>query len=68
MATVTIPKEITQGAELVVVPRTEYDTFLRWRRLAAKTFTPTPAQRRDLARARKEFARGEYVRLDELGI
>lgn len=31
MNTITIPKKITRGEELVVIPKKEYDRFLRTR-------------------------------------
>ena len=64
MSIITISKKITKGKELVVVPREEYE-----RLLAARTileFTPTAAEKRDLERARRNRAKGNYLTLDEL--
>lgn len=68
MSTLTIPKKITKGAELVIVPREEYEEFSRWRKAVEtrKTFKPTKAQLQDLEEARKEYRRGEYMTLDGL--
>lgn len=56
MNTVTIiPKKITKGEELIVIPRVEYEELR-----AAKTiqeFSPTQIEKRDLARAQKSSKR-----------
>ncbi|MDO8504006.1 MAG: hypothetical protein Q7S60_04975 [bacterium] len=48
MATITIPKKITKGEELVVIPRKEYEKFYQWKEVAKlfKTFTSTAAQKK----------------------
>lgn len=68
MTTLTIPKKVTQGAELVIIPREEYEEFLQWRKAIQihKTFKPTKAQLKDLEEAREERRRGIYMTLDEL--
>lgn len=62
---ITIPKKLTREGDLVVISRREYEDFLAWRK-TLKTFRPTPAQKKDLKRARKDFAQGKYITLDEL--
>jgi PHD/YefM family antitoxin component YafN of YafNO toxin-antitoxin module len=64
MATITIPKKVTRGTELVVIPRQEYERLLTARLIPE--FRPAAAERRDLARARKNRARGRFLTLDEL--
>ena len=68
MATVSIPKELAERRDLVAVPRAEYERFIAWQRRvkSAKTFIPTAAEKKALARARKRRERGEYLTLDEL--
>ena len=68
MATVSIPKELTERRDLVAVPRPEYERFVAWQRKvkSAKEFLPTAAEKKALARARKRRERGEYLTLDEL--
>lgn len=63
MATVTIPKKITKGADLVVLPRAEYKRLLDRQ---IPEFTPTGKEKRDLARARKNRAKGNYLTVNEL--
>lgn len=71
MATVTTPKKITKGEELVVIPREEYEEFSRWRKTVKllkpkKIFIPTKAQKKDLQRARREYKKGNYFTINEL--
>jgi hypothetical protein len=65
MTTVTIPKELARKGDLVLVPRKEYEELLlRGRKF--KTVKMTAAQKRDLVQARREYAQGKYVTLEEL--
>lgn len=68
MTTVTIPRKITKGEELVIIPRKEYKEFARWKRTIKvfPTFTPTLTQKRALKRSREAYKRGEYLTIDEL--
>ena len=72
MNTVTIPKEITKGEDLVVMPRKDYEEFLGWQKIIKtteifgpprkfKTYKPTAAELKELKKAREEHKRGEYV-------
>lgn len=38
MNTVTIPKNITQKGELIVIPKREYDEFSRWKKAVRVRF------------------------------
>ena len=64
MTLVTIPKRLTQKGELVVMPRSEYAALLGLKKI--REFTPTATERRALARARKDFARGKYLTLEQV--
>ncbi len=64
MPTVTIPKKITKGTELVVMPRKDYEKLLSQK--AIPQFQPTRADKKVLARARKNRAAGKFLTLDEL--
>lgn len=68
MATVIIPKKLTQGEELVVIPRKEYEEFSYWKETASqfKEFTPTLAQKKDLRRAHADYQKGKYLTVYEL--
>jgi len=64
MTILTIPKSLIKKGDLLLIPRKEYEEFLRWKKI--RTFHPTAAQKRDIREARKEFTRGECVTLTEL--
>ena len=60
----TIPKNITKGAELVILPRKEYERLLTSR--LVPEFRPSAAEKKDLARARKNRVRGNFLTIYEL--
>lgn len=62
---ITIPKELARRDDLVIIPRREYERILT-RQKVVPVVRMTPAQKRDLEEARKEYARGEYVTLEQL--
>lgn len=64
MTTLTIPKKITQGTELVVIPKEDYEKLLQIR--VIPEFRPTVKDKRDLARARRNRAECKFLTLDEL--
>ena len=68
MATLTIPKEFVERKDLVAVPRAAFEEFVAWQKQmkSRKTFVPTASGKKELARARKSRARGNYLTLHEL--
>ena len=64
MTTITIPKKITKGAELVVLSRKDYEKLLT--KSTVLEYEPTASERRALARARKNRAAGKFLTLNEL--
>lgn len=64
MATITIPKKITKGEELVVIPRKEYEELLELKKIPE--FQPTSAQKKALTRARKNRQKGNFLTFNEL--
>lgn len=64
MTTLTIPKKLAQKGDLALVPLKEYAEFLKFK--AIRTFRMTPAQKRTLAKARRDFAKGRYLTLEQL--
>lgn len=68
MATITIPRKITKGEELVVLPREEYEEYAHWRKAVStkRAFKPTRAELRELEEARDEYRRGKTMTLHEL--
>ena len=68
MATLTIPKEFAERNDLVAVPRETFEQFIAWqkRMKSRKTFVPSTANKKALAKARKNRARGDYLTPHEL--
>ena len=64
MTLITIPKKLAQKGDLVVVPRSEYETLLKQRIL--REFAPTVAQKRALREAMREYRTGKTLSYDEL--
>ncbi len=69
MTTLTIPKQLI-NQEIILVPAKEYREFLSWKRqeknnknTIVKEFSPTKAQLKILARARKNYAKGTFATL-----
>lgn len=66
MDTITIPKKLTKGEELVVIPRKEYEGFLRYRLKEDKELTLTSSQKKRLQKVRGNLAKGKYLTIYEL--
>lgn len=68
MLTINIPREVVENKDLVAVPRRLYDEFVEWQKKvkSVRTFKMTTAERKTLARARKNFSRGKYMTLEQL--
>ena len=64
MAIITIPKKITKGEDLVVLPREEYEELLELRKI--HEFQPTPAQKKVLIKARENRKKGNFLTFNEL--
>lgn len=64
MTILTIPKTITRGTELVLIPKKDYEKLLAEK--AIPEFRPSAKEKKDLARARRNLAKGNFLTLDEL--
>lgn len=62
--TVTIPHKLTQGKELIVIPREEYEALMQLKEIYE--FQPTAFQKKALANARNNRRKGEILSLGEL--
>lgn len=53
---------------MIAVPSRLYDEFAEWQETikSVRTFKPTTAEKKALARARNNFAKGNYLTLAEL--
>ena len=66
MPTLTIPKELAQTGELILIPRKEYDELLHFRMNNIREVSITLAQKHALIRARKNLAAGKFLTPHEL--
>lgn len=62
--TVTIPQDLTQGKELIVIPLEEYEALVQLKKIYE--FQPTASQKKALSNARKNRKRGAILTLGEL--
>ncbi|MFY9493170.1 MAG: hypothetical protein WAP55_01710 [Minisyncoccia bacterium] len=63
---VTIPKNMVEKGDLVIIPRKEYEEFLSFRLKKTREVELTPAQKKALKEARKNLARGKFLTIHEL--
>lgn len=66
MSVITIPKKITRGKELVIIPRQNYEEYLQLRKIIP-IIKMNRMQKRDLSHARREYKKGQFIKLEELG-
>lgn len=61
-----------RASDYVAVPRKVFKEFLNWQKIWQKSIKPirtsklTAAEKKALARARKNFARGKFITLEQL--
>jgi hypothetical protein len=60
----TIPKKITKGEELVVIPLREYEEFLVFKKNFE--FEASSAQKKALKKARRNREKGNFLTLNDL--
>lgn len=68
MTTLTIPKELAEKGDLVLVPMTEYKEFSDWQKSIKpfKTYLPTISEKRELRSAREDYKKGKFITINEL--
>ena len=64
MTLITIPKKLAQKGDLALVPRKEYEEFLKFKKI--RGFTATITERKALAQARRDFRKGNFLTLEQL--
>ncbi|PIZ44864.1 hypothetical protein COY31_01680 [Candidatus Wolfebacteria bacterium CG_4_10_14_0_2_um_filter_39_18] len=65
MATITIPKKLTKGEELIIISRKEYEDYLKLRKVIPLV-KMTVLEKREWQRAKKDYEQGKYVTLEKL--
>ena len=63
MTTITIPRQMTAKDDLIIIPRKEYEFLLI--RSRVKTFVPTMAQKRALARGERNLRQKKTLSYDQ---
>ena len=64
MTTLTIPKKITKGEELVILPREDYEKLLSQRIIPE--YEPTLREKKEIQRSRDDYKKGKFMTIDEL--
>lgn len=62
--TLIIPKNVTSGKELVIIPKEEYEALMIFKTIYE--FQPTSSQKKTLEKARKNRKKGDYISIGEL--
>ena len=65
--TITIPKEMTRGEELLIVHRKKFEEFLRWQKRRDWEEKDTNEAIRDFEKAKKEGKLLKIKSLSEIG-
>lgn len=60
MNTITIPRKITKGEELVVIPRKVYEEYLQLRK-SIPVMKMTGSEKREWEKAKKDYEQGKYI-------
>ncbi|PIQ07419.1 MAG: hypothetical protein COW72_00420, partial [Candidatus Nealsonbacteria bacterium CG18_big_fil_WC_8_21_14_2_50_37_10] len=60
----TIPKKITKGEELVIIPRKDYEKLLEFKKIPE--FRPTIVQKKALIEARRNRKKSNFLTFNEL--
>ena len=60
---ITIPKNLTSGKELIIIPKEEYDALITLKDIYE--FNATPAQKKTLSNARKNRIKGKVLTLGQ---
>lgn len=63
-AVITIPKELAEKGELVLIPRVDYEEFLRLKKIIPG-FKPSASEKRAIKDARKELRKGQYLTIKQ---
>lgn len=66
MIPITIPKKLIKNGDLVIIPRQEYEEYLKFRSQKNSEIELTPAQKRALKEARTNLSQGKYLTFHEL--
>jgi len=61
----SIPRELSRQGELVIMPRTDYEEFLRLKKVIP-LIEPTLSEKKVIKAGRKEIREGKYLTLHQI--
>jgi len=62
---IAIPKELSKAGELVIIPRSDYEEFLRLKKVISLV-EPSLSEKRAIQSGREEIRQGKYIALSRL--
>jgi len=62
---IAIPRELSKKGELVILPRSDYEEFLRLKKIIPLV-EPTQQEKKAIRSGRKEIRAGKYITLKQL--
>jgi len=62
---ITIPKKLAKKGELVIIPRSEYEEYLNFKKIIP-IIKANPAEKKAIREGRKEIKQGRYLTLKQL--
>jgi len=62
---ITIPKELAKEGELVVIPRSEYEEYLRLKKIVP-VVKASRSEKKAIGEGRKEIREGKYLTLKQV--
>lgn len=64
MTTLTIPKKVTKGKELIILPREDYERLLSQR--LVPIYESTLREKKGIQKAREDYKKGNFMTIHEL--
>ncbi len=64
MNTVATLKKLAEKEDYMIIPRKEYETLVKFKKI--KEFNPTPTQKKALLKAEQNFKKGKTLSYNEL--
>lgn len=61
----TIPKNLVKKEDLVIIPRSEYEDYLRLKKIIP-TVKLNKSEKKSVSEGRKEIKKGKYITITEL--
>ena len=62
---INIPKRLSDMGELIIIPRTDYEDYLRIKKMIP-LINPSAAEKKAIKEGRKQIKGGQYLNLQQL--